>query len=83
MEERRGDLKEAGKHYLRAAHYEEALRCFRQEGDAPGEARVYERMEDFQGALEIWQSLGRKRDVERVRKKLQRAHDQKVQLDLF
>jgi len=83
VEERRGDLKEAGKHYLRAAHYEEALRCFRQAGDAPGEARVYEKMEDFQGALETWQSLGRKRDVERVRKKMQRAHDQKVQLDLF
>jgi hypothetical protein len=40
-------------------------------------------MEDFQGALEIWQSLGRKRDVERVRKKLKRAAAAKVQLDLF
>lgn len=82
-EELQGDLKQAGKHYLQAANYEEALRCYRQAGDAPGEARVHERMEDFQGALDIWRGLGRKRDVERVRKKLEGARTDKAQLNLF
>jgi tetratricopeptide (TPR) repeat protein len=83
VEELRGDLKQAGKHYLQAVNYEEALRCYRQAGDVPGEARVHERMEDYQGALEIWQGLRRKRDVERVRKKLERSRSERGQLDLF
>jgi hypothetical protein len=40
-------------------------------------------MENLQGALEIWQSLGRKRDVERVQRKLERAGAENAQLDLF
>ena len=44
---------------------------------------MHERMEDFQGALEVWQRLGRMRDVERVGKKLQKSQDQEAQLDLF
>lgn len=83
VEERRGELKKAGKNYLQAGRYEEALRCYRRAGDEVGEARVWERRGGMKKAVEIWKRLGRKRDVQRLREKQRRGEQKASQLDLF
>ena len=84
--ERFGMLKQAGREYLAAARYAEALRCCEAIGDRQGQARVYERMGELQKAAEIWSDLGRTRELARLeRKRKQRLRDagSSGQMDLF
>ena len=68
--EESGDQQRAGRAYRDGGLYADAHRCFAACGDEAGTARVYERELRFEQALAIWQRLGRKREVERLRKKM-------------
>jgi hypothetical protein len=46
-------------------------------------ARVFERMKEWEKALEIWRRLGRTRDAARLQKKMQKALPGRGQLELF
>ena len=70
--EESGDLVRAGRAYRDGELYADAHRCFAACGDEPGVARVLERESRFEDALAIWQRLGRRREVERLRKKMAR-----------
>ncbi|GAG98373.1 unnamed protein product, partial [marine sediment metagenome] len=59
--ERSGNLKAAGKDYRKAQKYKDALRCYREIGDRANMARIYEKMKDFQKAIDVWEELGRNR----------------------
>ena len=72
IREQAGDLELAARMYRDSKHYADALRCYRALGDEVGVARVYERQGRLDESLAIWQRRGRRRDVERVRKKLAR-----------
>jgi len=81
--ENAGDMNAAGKEYMEARQYEEALRCLRRVNDQPGIARVYERMQQYERAVRIWTSLGKTREVTRIRKKMGKPRTPTVQEDLF
>ncbi len=86
VHERFGNLKAAGKNYREARQYKDALRCYGEIGDRANMARVYEGMENFQKAIDIWEELGRNREVLRVKKKWHKAKhedDDRAQFDLF
>ena len=68
--EESGDQQRAGRAYRDGRLYADAHRCFAACGDEAGTARVYERELRFEQALVIWQRLGRKREVERLKKKM-------------
>ena len=70
--EESGDLQRAGRAYRDGRLYADAHRCFAACGDEAGAARVFERELRLGEALAIWQRLGRKREVDRVRKKMGR-----------
>ena len=72
IREQKGDLELAARQYRDSKHYADALRCYRKLGDEVGVARVYERQGRLEESLAIWQRRGRRRDIERVRKKLAR-----------
>lgn len=65
-----GDLKTACTLYREAKEHARALACAQRAGDEIEMARAYEGLRQYQRAVDIWSSLGRKRDVERVRKRL-------------
>ena len=73
----------AAKAYMDGKMYAEALRCYSDQGNQVGMARVLERMKEWEKALEIWRQLGRSRDVARLQKKMQKALLEKGQLELF
>ena len=70
--EEAGDLVRAGRAYRDGELYADAHRCFSACGDEAGVARVFERESRFEEALAIWQRLGRRREVERLHKKMAR-----------
>ena len=65
-----GDLLRAARTYRDGGLYADARRCYAARGDEAGVARVFEREQRHEEALAIWQRLGRKREVERLRKKM-------------
>ena len=71
--EEAGELQLAGRTYRDGKHYTDAHRCFAACGDDAGVARVFERESRLSEALDIWQRLGRKREVDRVRRKMARG----------
>jgi tetratricopeptide (TPR) repeat protein len=78
-----GQPEAAAKAYVDGKLYAEALRCYSDQGNQVGMARVLERMKQWEKALEIWRRLGRSRDVARLQKKMQKSLPAKGQLDLF
>jgi len=77
-----GDYAFAAKDYRDGGLYEDALRCYGEIGDMRGFARVYERMQEFDKAIAIWEKLGKTREVNRVLKKKAKIMQEK-QLKLF
>ena len=71
--EESGDLQRAGRAYRDGGRYADAHRCFAACGDEAGMARVFERESRYAEALAIWRRLGRRREVDRVRKKMARG----------
>ena len=71
--EQAGDLQRAGRTFRDGKLYADAHRCFAACGDDAGVARVFERESRLREALDIWQRLGRQREVDRVRRKMARA----------
>ena len=65
-----GDLLRAARTYRDGELYADARRCYAARGDEAGIARVFEREQRHEEALAIWQRLGRKREVERLRRKM-------------
>jgi len=79
-----GDYGSAGKHYRDEGKvYQDAIRCYQKVGDEQGIARVYERMKEFDKAVNIWKKLGKTREVNRVLKKKAKEIREKRQLELF
>jgi tetratricopeptide (TPR) repeat protein len=81
--EKERDFKSAGRDYREAKLYQDALRCYRKVNDYPNVARVYERMKDFENAMKVWFDLGKTREVNRVRKKMETAKQKASQDSLF
>ncbi len=74
LAEKRGEMRIAARSYMLAKDFEAALRCHRAAGDERGAAYALERMDRLNEALAIWEKLGRGREVQRLRKKMQRLH---------
>jgi tetratricopeptide (TPR) repeat protein len=66
--ERYGLLDEAARHYREGGLFPQALALFRKLGDEPNQARMHERLEEWEQALAIWRKRHRPRDVQRVLK---------------
>lgn len=64
-----GDLKTACALYREAKEHARALACAQRAGNEVEMARAYEGLRQYQRAIDVWSSLGRKRDVIRVRKR--------------
>ena len=77
-----GNYASAAKDYRDGGLYVDALRCYGEIGDERGFARVYERMNEFNKAIAIWEKLGKTREVNRVLKKKAKIIQEK-QLKLF
>lgn len=73
----------AARTYRDGMLYEDAIRCFSKEGDRPGVARVYEKMNELDKALAIWNGLGKTKEVARVLKKKGKEMANPAQLNLF
>jgi tetratricopeptide (TPR) repeat protein len=78
-----GEPEAAAKAYVDGKMYAEALRCYSDHSNQVGMARVFERMKEWEKAIDIWRRLGRSRDVARLQKKIQKSLPGKGQLDLF
>ncbi len=65
----------AGDAYYKGGDFKNALRMYEKQTPPNRKkiAKVYERLEDFKRALEIWKVVGDRRSVERCLKKLDRA----------
>ncbi|MEW5815661.1 MAG: hypothetical protein AB1798_09745, partial [Spirochaetota bacterium] len=88
MYEENGDVIKAAKEYLNAgqydfSQYENALRCYGTKNNKAGTARTLEKMNELDKALEIWKSLGRLNDANRVMKKKLQILSEKKQPGLF
>ena len=70
IREQTGELAYAARAYRDGNLYPDALRCYEALGDEVGVARIYERQGRFDEAMEIWQRRGRRRDIERLGKKM-------------
>ena len=81
--ENNGELVLAARTYRDGKCYADAIRCFSQEGDKQGTARVYERMQEFDKALAIWQELGKTKEISRVLRKKNKEMAKEAQLTLF
>ncbi|HKM06561.1 MAG TPA: UvrD-helicase domain-containing protein [Sphaerochaeta sp.] len=75
------NFKRAGEIYLKNGDLFDALRCYKKSGFMPGMAKTYEAMKSFEEALDLWTTLGRKGDIDRVQKKLDKK--QFIQKELF
>jgi len=71
--ERSGDLSSAARTFRDGELYDDARRCYAARGDEAGVARVFERQRRFDEAMVIWQRLGRKREIERLARKMGRG----------
>ena len=71
--EQGGDLLQAARTYRDGKRYADARRCYAARGDEAGVARVLERERRFDDAMAIWQRLGRKREIDRLARKMERA----------
>ena len=72
VHEQAGDLLHAARTYRDGKLYEDARRCFTAHGDEVGVARVFERERRFDDAMAIWQRLGRRREIERLTRKMEK-----------
>ncbi len=70
LHEEHGRHSEASRLYRRAGDSARALVCARKAGDEAEMARAYEGLEEIQRAIDVWSSLGRRLEVERLRKRL-------------
>ena len=68
-----GDLVCAARTYRDGGLFEDARRCYAVRGDAAGIARVFEREGSYEKAMAIWQRLGRKREIELLAHRMERA----------
>jgi tetratricopeptide (TPR) repeat protein len=66
--EAKSDFARAAAWYVSAKQWNEALRCYRAVKDRAGTAQMLEKIGAFGEALAIWESLGNKRDIARVKK---------------
>jgi hypothetical protein len=71
--EQAGDLSLAARTFRDGELYDDSRRCYAARGDEAGIARVFERERRFDEAMEIWQRLGREREIDRLRRKMERA----------
>jgi len=89
IHEAQGEPRLACRLYREAGAYERLLECARRAGDEPEMARAYEGLGQVQRAIDTWASLGRTREVERLRRKSRLANaaqgdgDKPAQLSLF
>ena len=79
--EKQENFKRAADLYKKNGDLFDALRCYTKIKDFPGMARTYEAMHRLEDALTVWTKLERARDIERVRKKLDK--NQFIQKELF
>ena len=83
VHERAGDFKTAGRHYKDGKMFNEALECFKKAGAEREIARVYEKMGEYGKALELWGTLGNKKEAQRIKKKVRKTPESKDQLELL
>ena len=71
--EQAGDLLRAARTFRDGGLFADARRCYLARGDEAGVARVLERERRHDDAMAIWQRLGRKREIERLGRKMGRS----------
>jgi tetratricopeptide (TPR) repeat protein len=70
--EERGEMDDAVRWYVDGRDYASALRCALAAGNERAAARAYEHLDRFDDAIEAWTRLGKTREAERVRKKMEK-----------